>query len=376
MLPALPSPADLKAVLADLDLPADALSSGAAKVCAAGEASDAARALQGSATLFIAVPGAPDDDRLAQIRESVWPACHLIGLYRSADDGVKRRGVAGGARLAAVMEWKGVLLAARTRAHVMSPEMTATKFDANAAGWNGEPGSAGYGHFRWMRRFVGTYEPIPDGARVLDFGCGAGWVGIEAAKTAKDVELCSFDPSPEMVRITSDNAQREGIARFTGRVGFGEDPPFPQGDEPPFDVVISSGVVSFSPDIDRWMAGLIRAVKQGGTLVVGDLNPGSLGMRRRRRTHPLLPVRELNAQTAGAIQTRLEAAGFRHLRTSGYQLTYPIPQAMYVSEEKLKGVLSPLLLLANQAGAGMERRFGDPAPSLFDSWVSSYACAR
>jgi hypothetical protein len=120
----------------------------------------------------------------------------------------------------------------------------------------------------------------------------------------------------------------------------------------------------------------VRAVKKGGTLVVGDLNPRSLGMRRRRRTHPLLPVRELNAQTSDAIRARLEAAGFRHVKTCGYQLTYPVPQAMYVSEEKLKGALSPLLLLANRAGAGLEGALGDPCQALFDSWVSSYACAR
>jgi SAM-dependent methyltransferase len=371
----LPSPEDLAPILADLELPADALGR-SARVIGAADAQAAAAKLADDHTLLVAIPGAPEEHELARVREALWPACHVIGLFRSGSDGLKRRGVAGGARIAAVMRWQGVLLAARTRAQVMSPAVTATKFDANASGWNGAPGSPGYGHFRWMRRFVGTFEPVPAGARVLDFGCGAGWVGIEAARSARDVALAFFDPSPEMVRMAMENARAAGVVRFEGRVGFGEDPPFPARGEAPFDLVVSSGVLSFSPDLERWIDGLACAVRRGGTLVVGDLNPASLGMRRRRRTHALLPVRELNAQTSGAIRALLEARGFRHLRTSGYQLTYPVPQAMYVSEERLGGALSPLLLLANRGAAGLECALGDPCQALFDSWVSSYACAR
>ena len=120
----------------------------------------------------------------------------------------------------------------------------------------------------------------------------------------------------------------------------------------------------------------MSAVRPGGTLVVGDLNPASRGMRRRRRTHLFLPVRELNARTSGDIRARLEAAGFRHEATSGYQLTRPVPQAMHVSETRMKGALSPILLLANRAGAGLDRSLGHPFPGCFDSWVSRYSCAR
>ncbi|MEM7308140.1 MAG: methyltransferase domain-containing protein [Planctomycetota bacterium] len=364
-----PSPQDLGPILRDLDLDEGA----APRIVPPAEAGAAGHALTGEEWLLVAVPGTPAGAELARIREALWPLCHVVGLYRSGTEGLAREGVGGRAKLDDQLTWHGVLLAARPRAHVMSPAMTAAKFDTNAVGWNGVPGSPGYGHFRWMRRFVGTFAPVPDGARVLDFGCGAGWVGIEAAKSARDVELASFDPSPEMVRITGENAAAEGIARFTGRVGFGEDPPFPAAGEEPFDVVISSGVLSFSPDLDRWMEGLIAAVKPGGTLVVGDLNPASRGMQRRRRTHALLPVRELNAQESGEIRRRLEAAGFRHEKTSGYQLTRPVPQAMHVSETRLKGALSPALLLANRVG---ERALGASAPGLFDSWVMRFGYPR
>jgi len=70
---------------------------------------------------------------LARVRASLWPACHAIGLYRSSARGLFRRGVSGGASLGPRLAFEGVLLAARSRAEVLSPEVTATKFDANAA---------------------------------------------------------------------------------------------------------------------------------------------------------------------------------------------------------------------------------------------------
>ena len=196
---------------------------------------------------LLAVTDGSRDDRLAAARDAAWPSRHLVGLYEIRAGALTRRSLGGRESLGAMDGGDLTVLVFRTRAFVMSPSATMEKFDANAEGWNGEPGAPGYAHFRWMRRFVGAYASIPDGARVLDFGSGAGWVGIEAAKTARDVELCAFDPSPEMVRIVTANAASEGITGFAGRVGFGEDPPFPAEAEDAFDVVISSGVLSFRP---------------------------------------------------------------------------------------------------------------------------------
>src|SRR5205085_10478596 len=103
-----------------------------------------------------------------------------------------------------------------------------------------------------MRRFVARLSVGPDESRarrILDFGCGAGWVGIEAAIAARsagaargaDVELCAFDPSGAMVELATENARASGIEHFTGRIGFGEAPPFPAllpaPGEPRFDLV-------------------------------------------------------------------------------------------------------------------------------------------
>jgi SAM-dependent methyltransferase len=302
---------------------------------------------------------------LARWRNELWPWLHVVRIYRGAAGRLERETLQGREAVDAPAGFEGAVLAAHTRTHVLSPAFTVSKFDANAGGWNGEPGKPGYAHFRWMRRYVARFGEPARGARVLDFGCGAGWVGIEAAEACGAAELALFDPSPAMVGLAERNARGSGVARFEARVGFGESPPFEQS----FDFVVSSGVASFAPDLEAWLDGLARTVRPGGELVVGDLNPASKGMRRRREERPLLPSREMNAHDASLVRAGLERRGFRHLRTAGYQLTRPVPEAMHWSDSKLGGALSPLLLAWNRmraGGADLER---------FDSWVMRFTRA-
>jgi SAM-dependent methyltransferase len=375
-----PRAADLAPVLADLGLAAEDVAPlgaggapGARLARVAGAAGAAPLAAVGTElgaadVLLVFVAGRPTDAALAAWRNVLWPRVHVGVLYQCADGRIVRRTLQGSARVGET-SLTGVVLAGRRRAHVLSPAATVEKFDGNAEGWDGAPGGPGYPHFRWMRRYVGRFASAPPGARILDFGCGAGWVGIEAARGVPGAALCAFDPSPEMVRIAERNARAAGVTDFTGRTGFGEAPPFPAQDEEPFELVLSSGVVSFSPDLEAWTDGLASTVKPGGTLVIGDIHGGSRGFRRRRRTRPLVPVRELNARTRDELRAALERRGFVHRRSAGYQLTWPVPQAMHLNETRLKGLLTWPLLWSNQAGAAVDRALGSPLQALFDSWV-------
>ena len=320
-------------------------------------------------------PGASDAE-LAQLRDGLWPLLHAIAIYSVKAGQVRRRSLSGDAELGPAELPDGRFLALRRRSLVLSPAATTEKFDANASGWNGEPGSPGWPHHRWMRRYTGTFDKHPGAKRILDFGCGAGWCGIEAAALHPGASLASFDPSPEMVRHTEQNATAAGIQDFTGRVGFGEDPPFPAEGEAPYELVISSGVVSFSPDYERWMQGLTAGVAPGGTLVVGDINNQSGGMRRRRRERPLLPVRELNGVGPDQVERWLVDAGYTRLKRAGYQLSWPIPQAMFVNETKLKGAISHPLVWLNAAGAGLSGMLKGGFGGAFDSWVMSFRAPR
>lgn len=329
--------------------------------------------------LLVVAPGSPDDGRLAALRDALWPEWHVSALYRSTPAGIERRSLDGARTLAAAPEARGVLVAARRREIVLAPDATVAKFDKNATGWNGEPGRPGYAHFRWMRRFVADMAGEHRARRILDFGCGAGWVGIEAALASQSrggsPELAAFDPSPEMVRISAENARAAGIARFTGRTGFGEDPPFPAAGEPPFDLVLSSGVVSFARDRRRWFDGLAAGVEPGGTLVIGDIHPGSKGMRRRRREKPLLPIREMNGLGREDARAELERRGFRFQAWSGYQLSDPVPQWNHLDATRLRGMLGPLLLAWNRRAAAASLAHDGADQDRFDSWVMRFVRA-
>ena len=335
--------------------------------------------LADDSALLIVIEGDVSDKRLAAWRNAVWPLIHVGAIVKAHGGSAKRITLSGSEKLDGTFNFEGAVLFGRRTQHVMSPAATVEKFDKNAGSWDGNPGGPGYPHFRWMRKFVGRFaSPLPKPKdsgplEILDFGCGAGWVGIEAAKAIGNVKLSSFDPSPEMVKITESNAVKEGVKAFDGRVGFGEAPPFGGVHEGAtnerFDYVISSGVVSFSPDVETWMDGLVATLKPGADLVVGDIHPHSKGFMRRRSRKPLLPVREMNARTREAIRAGLEDRGLTHVRSGAYQLTRPIPEAMHVNETKLKGLLTYPLLWMNKLMTALDGSFGSPMQDRFDSWV-------
>ncbi len=331
--------------------------------------------LAGDSPLLLVVEGKPDDRRLAMWRNALWPLVHVGAILKVSGGKAKRITLSGTEKLEGSFDFEGAVLFGRRTEHVMSPDATVEKFDRNASNWDGMPGGAGYPHFRWMRKFVGRFarpaaSDVP--MRVLDFGCGAGWVGIEAARGIGNVHLSSFDPSPEMVKITGANAAKNGVTSFEGRTGFGEDPPFGGAKSEPFDFVISSGVVSFSPDVETWLDGLVATIVPGGDLVIGDIHPNSKGFRRRRRRKPLLPVREMNARTREEIRAGLEARGLEHVRNGAYQLTRPIPEAMHVNDTRLGGVLTYPLLWMNRLATWLDGSFGSPLQDRFDSWVMHF----
>jgi SAM-dependent methyltransferase len=314
--------------------------------------------------LLVLLAGPREDSELARWRNALWPFANVVALYRLSNLGIERESLQGRTPIRGGCGLRGVLLVLHRRERVLAPETTVAKFDQNAPDWSGKPGSPGYAHFRWMRRFIGTFGLTSGVKRILDFGCGAGWVGLEAALRAPGAELCAFDPSPAMVKLAEESARWRGIARFAARTGFGEEPPFPGPGEAPFDLVISSGVISFAPDSSRWLDGLASTVAPGGRLVIGDLNRDSKGMRRRRERKPLLPAREMNAKTREEVRAALESRGFSFEAWAGYQLTYPVPELMHWSETRLAGALNPALLWINRMRAGRSDH-----PQRSDSWV-------
>ncbi|MDG2148875.1 MAG: class I SAM-dependent methyltransferase [Planctomycetota bacterium] len=317
----------------------------------------------GENPLLAVLPGLPDDKRLAALRDALWPQGHLLAIYRiDANGHITRLALKGSETLKATTHGpERTVLYVRSLQHALGQTTTRAKFDANAEGWNGVPGSPTYGHYRWMRKLLSDVSQASHGERVLDAGCGAGWVGIEAALAGGMAS--AFDPSPAMVEIAKRNAETLGVD-LDARVGFVEDVPFNK----PFQVVLNSGVISFAPDADVFIDRLDALVESGGTLVIGDLNPESRGFARRR-VRPLLPARELNGLPRSVVEQKLTDRGYVIESKWYYQITFPLPEFMALSEQRLGGIGCGLALLKNKLATRMDHATGSHAARWFDSWI-------
>lgn len=143
-------------------------------------------------------------------------------------------------------------LAARARLHV--------KYGTAAVAW-----------FPWLAQQI----EWPAEARVLEVGCGAGWMWAEAAaRLPCELDLTLTDVSPGMVieavaRVGSLGRYR----RTSGRVADVQDLPFRPAS---FDVVVANYVLHHVPDAARAVAEMARVLRPEGALLVACVADGHL----------------------------------------------------------------------------------------------------
>jgi len=307
--------------------------------------------------------GGASDREMSRVRDRLWPDWHVSAVYRVDEAGrIARQAQSGNAPIEGRLQGgAAALLYVRSRDLALGRDSTRAKFDLNAKGWNGQPGTRTYAHFRWMRRLLADVAKPTRGLRSLDAGCGAGWVGIEAA--LKGAMASAFDPSPAMVEQAKRNAAECGVD-LDARVGFVEDVPF----ERPFELVLNSGVISFALDADEYLGTLDKLVMPGGLLVIGDLNPMSAGFARRRR-RPILPARELNGLRRSEVEQQLLQRGYVIEGRWYYQLTFPLPELMALSEQRFSGFGAGLALAFNKLATAGDHLLGSRCEGCFDSWI-------
>lgn len=127
---------------------------------------------------------------------------------------------------------------------------------------------------RTFRRLV-EFAGVQPGDRVLDVGCGPGYLTALAADAARPGGAVGIDASPPMISY----AQRVRNARNrTFEVGVAET--LAQDDES-FDVVLSSLVMHHLPGElqPRAIREMYRVLRPGGRLIIADFRPprGHLG---------------------------------------------------------------------------------------------------
>ncbi len=106
---------------------------------------------------------------------------------------------------------------------------------------------------------------FPDGAHVLEIGCGTGPVTRTISDLANVAKVTGIDPSP--ILIESANALSNGRANISFEVGDARDMPFEDG---AFDVAIFHTALCHIPEPERALAEAFRVLIKGGTVCVFD----------------------------------------------------------------------------------------------------------
>ena len=111
----------------------------------------------------------------------------------------------------------------------------------------------------------------PDGARVLEVGCGPGLLSIRLARK-HGLAVTGMDLDPAMVERANANAAREGEGpRPAFSVGDAGSLEFPDGS---FDLVVSTLSMHHWADPSAGLAEIARVLRPGGRALIWDLRPG------------------------------------------------------------------------------------------------------
>jgi ubiquinone/menaquinone biosynthesis C-methylase UbiE len=139
-------------------------------------------------------------------------------------------------------------------------------FDRRATGY--DDGRHGRLHHHIADRTLDLALSCAPGARrVLDVGCGTGYLLRQAARRLPAaVQLAGVDPAPQMVEVARALAGDDGRLRFSE--GFAEHLPHPSGS---FDLVVSTTSFDHWEDQREGLVECARVLAPGGQLVLTDL---------------------------------------------------------------------------------------------------------
>ena len=160
---------------------------------------------------------------------------------------------------------------------------------------------------------IEALDPRP-GARLLDVGCGTGYMLAElAGAVGAGGHAAGVDLSDDMLAAARDHCA--GAPNVSIRKAGAEDLPFEDG---AFDGAVSVQVFEYMDDMSPALRECRRVLKSGGRLVIGDMHFGTLTWHSEDPDRMAAMVEAWDAHFAdGAVPARilglLPDAGFRHL---------------------------------------------------------------
>jgi 2-polyprenyl-3-methyl-5-hydroxy-6-metoxy-1,4-benzoquinol methylase len=113
---------------------------------------------------------------------------------------------------------------------------------------------------------------LTPGSRVLEVGCGAGFLSIELARRGLHVQ--AIDSVAAMIELASNNAEQAGV---TGNLTCKVDDVYALSfDDASFDLVIAIGVIPWLERAEAAIQEMARVTKPGGYLILTTANSAGL----------------------------------------------------------------------------------------------------
>lgn len=125
-------------------------------------------------------------------------------------------------------------------------------------------------------RIVGL--PLGPNPRVLEIGCGTGFLAAAVGDRIRGADWLMTDISPAMIARSRASFGKSRTFRF--RQLDGEHPDLPP-DEAPFDLICSNLAVQWFTDLEDGLAKLFRLLRPGGRMIVSTLADGTFVEWRR-----------------------------------------------------------------------------------------------
>lgn len=132
-----------------------------------------------------------------------------------------------------------------------------------------------------QRRALMSVLSLSEGDRVLDVGCGTGYLLCELSQAVgSSGKAVGVEPSAPMRDFAVEKLKEVGLNNFDVIDGNAYAMPVPDGS---VDVVVFSQVLLYVPDVPRALSEAMRVLRRGGRLVVLDTDWGGLVVHTMHR---------------------------------------------------------------------------------------------
>lgn len=127
--------------------------------------------------------------------------------------------------------------------------------------------------FQWRPEQAALLAPaeIGKGHRVLDFGCGPGFLTRALVEHLGAAHACGADINARFVSDANTRAQADGLENVTYHHVSGDSLPF---DDATFDRALAKNVLEYVPDASGAIGEIVRTLKPGGRLHAMDSDWG------------------------------------------------------------------------------------------------------